>query len=649
MTLHKTLLSLTLLGLLSGCNDKDKTEVIQTSLKLPEPVANVRLETVSTPEQTQYQPGQPIKIDYSISSELLETEHVGVTFMAIAKDKVEQLASHEEPEGYELGTHYIEKLSDGEHSFTAELMLPNEEIPTDDYVIAAYVDSAKSIDNEANTEDNGSRDFSDNATTFAQINIDSSFYHDFSLDTLTVGDGFAMFPDAGRRETESQNAPEHKRADIIGHFDASKFGHLINEALVRAKVTVAGVEFDAHFWQEGENRYHDDMKIKFADHEQSHYFPYDIAVNGVLLDKLQQTYNKDADENTFELTFTIEDLSAHNESSTDNNSMTISVPYSLYDHEQPDDSWLEDHDISAPVSNAQSTAKHAPNAHYAPFASDKDTPQGISGLVITPSLLWAYEIYSATYGDKSKVAVVPSFLSWVQLQSSNGGLAWALAAGGFDLYMFNKSVSLFSAGASGIANGADGTASYSMNVSLLGNSLIKESETVSALDESYGYEWEEEQKLFSTTFTIVIVPVSVSAGIKGSVGVNTELKYEGLQFSIGGDVLTASLDAYATAGIDLLVASGGIGVDFLIISDTLSATAYVDISKALSDSEIGYGIDVSNHMKAIEGEFYLWVKYPGYKFCCSFPTKTATKTLYNTGALYDKTWQMIDYSDSFKF
>ena len=54
-------------------------------------------------------------------------------------------------------------------------------------------------------------------------------------------------------------------------------------------------------------------------------------------------------------------------------------------------------------------------------------------------------------------------------------------------------------------------------------------------------------------------------------------------------------------------------------------------------------------MKAIEGEFYLWVKYPGYKFCCSFPTKTATKTLYNTGALYDKTWQMIDYSDSFKF
>ena len=634
-----------MLGLLTGCfSDSDNN--VESSLKQPEPVANVRLETVNTPDQTQYQPGQPIKINYSISSQLLDTEHVGVTFMAIAKDKVDQLASHDEPEGYELGTHYIEKLSDGEHSFTAELMLPNEEIPSDDYVIAAYVDSAKSIENEANTKDNGSRDFSDNAASFAQITIDSTFYHDFALDTLTVGDGFAMFPDSGRRETESQNAPEHKRADIIGHFDASKFGHLINEALVTATVTVAGVEFDAHFWQEGENRYHDDMKIKFADHEQSHYFPYDIAVNGVLLDKLQQTYDKDADENTFELTFTIEDLSsAHQEANLDNNRMTITVPYSLYDHDQPDDSWLEEHNITNPLTSSVDTSSKSSSPNYAPV---KD-PQGLSGLVSTSDTLWAFEIFSNTYGDKSKVAIVPSFVSWVLLQSKNGGLAWATAGGSFDLYMFDHSLDLFSAGASGIANGADGTASYSMNVSLLGNSLIKESETVSALDESYGYDWEEEQKLFSTTFTIAIVPVSVSAGIKGSVGVNTDLKYEGLQFSIGGDVLTASLDAYATAGIDLLVASGGIGVDFLIISDTLSATAYVDISKALSDSEIGYGIDVSNHMKAIEGEFYLWVKYPGYKFCCSFPTKTATKTLYNTGALYDKTWQMINYSDSFKF
>lgn len=643
--MRKTLLSISMLGLLTGCfSDSDNN--VESSLKQPEPVANVRLETVNTPDQTQYQPGQPIKINYSISSQLLDTEHVGVTFMAIAKDKVDQLASHDEPEGYELGTHYIEKLSDGEHSFTAELMLPNEEIPSDDYVIAAYVDSAKSIENEANTKDNGSRDFSDNAASFAQITIDSTFYHDFALDTLTVGDGFAMFPDSGRRETESQNAPEHKRADIIGHFDASKFGHLINEALVTATVTVAGVEFDAHFWQEGENRYHDDMKIKFADHEQSHYFPYDIAVNGVLLDKLQQTYDKDADENTFELTFTIEDLSsAHQEANLDNNRMTITVPYSLYDHDQPDDSWLEEHNITNPLTSSVDTSSKSSSPNYAPV---KD-PQGLSGLVSTSDTLWAFEIFSNTYGDKSKVAIVPSFVSWVLLQSKNGGLAWATAGGSFDLYMFDHSLDLFSAGASGIANGADGTASYSMNVSLLGNSLIKESETVSALDESYGYDWEEEQKLFSTTFTIAIVPVSVSAGIKGSVGVNTDLKYEGLQFSIGGDVLTASLDAYATAGIDLLVASGGIGVDFLIISDTLSATAYVDISKALSDSEIGYGIDVSNHMKAIEGEFYLWVKYPGYKFCCSFPTKTATKTLYNTGALYDKTWQMINYSDSFKF
>ncbi|MDK1312398.1 hypothetical protein [Pseudoalteromonas ardens] len=645
--MRKILLSLSMLGALTACGDQESLSIVQPTSndETTQPVANVRLDSLSNPQQTALQPGQPLQLDYTIHSTLLETQHVGVTFMAIAQDKVAQLDSEVEPQGYNLGTHYVPQLSDGEHTFTAELMLPNEDMPSGDYLIAAYVDSAQSIENEADLSDNRSRNVDQgDLTTYAQISIDSTYYHDFVMDTLVVGDGFAMFPDKGKREITSQGAPEHKRSDIIGHFDASKFGHLVSDAKVTATLNVAGTDFDAHFWQEGQDKYADSMLIKFADHTQSHYFPYDIAINGVLLDKLQQSYDSNAEENTFELTLTLHDLSTHSEANSENNSLTITVPYSLYDQQQPDQSWLDDHDLTAPAT-VNTPAINQKAANYAPNTDS----QGISGLLSNSDTLWAFEIFSNTYGDKSKVAIVPSFLSWVLLQSSNGGLAWTVASGGFDLYMFDKSTDLFSAGASGIASGADGTVTYSMGVSLLGNSLIKEGDTVSALDESYGYDWEEEQKLFSTTFTIVIVPVSVSAGVKGSVGVNTDLKYEDQKFSIGGDVLTASLDAYATAGIDLLVASGGIGVDFLIISDTLSAEAYVDISKAISDSEIGYGIDVSNHMKAIEGEFYLWVKYPGYEFCCSFPTKTATKTLYDTGALYNKTWQMLDYSDSFKF
>ncbi len=636
--MRKTLLGLSLIAALTGCNDDDKNETII------EQVANVKLVALEDPEQTTYQPGQPINIDFTIESQLLDTEHVGVAFMAIAKTNIDQLTTDEEPEGFDLGTHYISQLSDGEHHFTAELMLPNEEIPSDEYVIAAYVDSAQLIESEADLDDNRSRNYAEDTTTYAQINIDSKGYHDFQIDVLSVGDGFAMFPDIGNRETTSQGAPSHKRSDLVGHFDAVKYGSSVNNARVTAKLTIDGVDFDAHFWQEELDHYSDGMMIKFNDHEQSHYFPYDIAINGILLDKLQQSYDSEAEENSFELTFTIHDLSEYEEANVENNTLQITVPYSLYDQQEPDQSMLDGHGIDLPESTGAQVSRNS-QVSYVP--GNLDSPN--AAVISLPNFLWAFEIFANTYGDKSKVAIVPSFISWVLLQSSNGGYASALATGAFDLYMFDHSMSLFSAGAWGTVDGGNGTATYSMNVSLLGNDLIDEGETISALDESYGYDWEEEQKLFSTTFTIVIVPISVSAGVTGSVGVNTDLVYADQTFSIGGDVLTASLDAYATAGIDLLIASGGIGVDFLIISDTLSATAYVDVSKALSDSEITYGIDVSNNMKAIEGEFYLWVKYPGYKFCCSFPTKTATKTLYNTGALYDKTWQMIDYSDSFKF
>ncbi|MDK1287514.1 hypothetical protein [Pseudoalteromonas umbrosa] len=635
-------LALAMPFLLTACfseNDNKPNIITHEISTQTDPVPNVALTEIKTPQQTIYQPGQPITLDYSISSELLDTQNIGVTFMAIARDKVTQLETEDKPEGFNLGVHHIAQLEPGSQSFTATLMFPNEQIPSGEYVIGAYVDSAKLITDEANLDDNRSRGHESNDfVTYAQITIDSSHYHDFVLDKATVGDGFAMFPELGPRDAESEGSPTQMRSDIIGHIDASKFGNTVNSADVTAEIIIEDQAYTAHFWQEGQDHYAEKMRITFAQFEQSHYFPYDIAVNGALLHKIRQAYDANSSDNTFDIRFTLHDTSEFDEADTTNNSFTLNVPYSLYKDTTPNDDILAKHNLPAQSNSANRAARSLPTDDLAFTISQQTSDQFI-----------LLDLFSNTYGDKSKVAVVPSFLSLIILKATEGGYAWASSGGGFDLYMFDDSVDLFSAGASGVADGANGTLSYSMGVSLLGKSLISESDSVTALDESYTHDWSEEQKLFSTTFTIAIVPVSVSAGIKGEVGVGAELKYEDQRFSIGGDILTASLDAYATAGIDLLIASGGIGIDFLIISETLSATAYTDISKAISDSEITYGIDVSNHMKAIEGELYLWVKYPGYEFCCSFPTKTATKTLYDTGALYNKTWQMLDYSDSFKF
>ena len=99
----------------------------------------------------------------------------------------------------------------------------------------------------------------------------------------------------------------------------------------------------------------------------------------------------------------------------------------------------------------------------------------------------------------------------------------------------------------------------------------------------------------------------------------------------------------------MAVASGGVGVDFLIISDTFNVTAYADFSKAISNSQITIGLDMTNDIEAISGEFYLYVKYPVYKWCCKIKNKTKTKTLYETDSLYDKYWTIIDESATINY
>ncbi len=610
--------------LLTGCMEWDDTLDLTTT-------QNVSLVELSDPQLSPYQPGQPISIPFTVSSYGLSDEHVGVAFMAIPADKVGQLETHEDPEGYLLGNHYIEKLEDGELSRTAHLMLPNTDMVSGSYVIAAYVDSMQVIKDELTLDDNRSRGYQvGDFRTYAKMEVVSERYHDFAIDKLVVGDGFVLFPMLDERDSTYGINPNHKRADIIGHFDASKFGTDVNRAEVSATVIIDGEGYPAHFWQETGKHYAERMVIEFADHEQSHYFPFDIAVNGYLLDKIQQAYDSNVTENVLEIELTLHDQSAHNELDLDNNSMKVRVPYSLYQVETPE-KWKQ-------PGTSQAEARYLPEQ---PRVMDRTFVSYSKGII-------ARESYDALYGDKSKVAVNARFYASSLLTSEGGGLAEIKTQGDFDLYMFNNHIRLFEVAAEGLVTAENATVTYGVAAYLLENQLFFEYEEVQALNESYPYDWTEEQKLFSTTFTIVIVPITVSAGVKGEVGLNADLVFEDFQFSVGGDVLSAGLSAYATAGVDLLIASGGIGVDFLIIGDTLNATAYTGFANFLDRGEIDWGIDVSNHMKAIEGEFYLWVKYPSYKFCCSFPTKTATKTIYNTGALYDKTWSLLNYNGTFQ-
>lgn len=599
-----------LLSILTGCSDNKQTEA--------EPVANVALAAMDSPSNEVYKAGQYIDINFTTNTQLLNTEHVGVSFMLIARDKVDELETSDNPTGFELGEHYIAKLSEGLQQHHAKLLLPNDISEAGEYVIAAYVDASGMIENEADVSDNRSRNFANgDYTTYAIIDIAEGHVHDFSLDKLKVGDGFALFPGPGKRETSSVGAPQVTSPDLIGFIKASKLGNEVNAVDVTAQVKIGNTSYDVHLWNEGEQKYTHNMAIIFPDHEQSHFFPWDIAINGKILKAIHDHYNPDADSNTFTLTFSLEDTSALIEENNDNNSVSLEVPYVLY-HDEVDTS-------------TEKTAKSSSSAKAAASSTSKVAS------------------WSATYGDSDVVAISPSFYSYMYLTSSDNGYAKALAEGDLDLVLFDNDLSLVSASAQASASVADAEIDYSLEFSVLGTTLLDEADTKTALDKSFGYSWSEEQTLVSSTFTIVIVPVTVKAGVSGSLDFAVGLSYGSNRLELGGDIVTTSLDAYATASIDLAVASGGVGVDFLIIADTFNVTAYADFSDAITDNEITFGLEAGNDIEAISGEFYLWVKYPYYKWCCTVKTKKKTYTLYETDSLYDKTWTILDESATFSF
>lgn len=58
------------------------------------------------------------------------------------------------------------------------------------------------ISNEVDVTDNKSRGIeSGDETTYSSVTISDGHYHDFVLDKLKVGDGFAIFPGPGKRDT----------------------------------------------------------------------------------------------------------------------------------------------------------------------------------------------------------------------------------------------------------------------------------------------------------------------------------------------------------------------------------------------------------------------------------------------------------------
>ena len=86
----------------------------------------------------------------------------------------------------------------------------------------------------------------------------------------------------------------------------------------------------------------------------------------------------------------------------------------------------------------------------------------------------------------------------------------------------------------------------------------------------------------------------------------------------------------------------------LLLQQTFRVSGEADLSDILN-RHVTLNALAQNQIKAIQGRFYLFAKYPKYKFCCKVKKKTKTLTLYNTGALFDKSWDLVNESRTVSF
>ena len=194
-----------------------------------------------------------------------------------------------------------------------------------------------------------------------------------------------------------------------------------------------------------------------------------------------------------------------------------------------------------------------------------------------------------------------------------------------------------------------GQASYRGYVSVFGRAIIDDSRNVSTtVSKEWSRAWDEEKTFVNKTFFLGPVPINVRAGASGTMGFGAGLGYGNKVISAYGDLLSTELSAFASGGVDVFGFGGGVEANLLLISHTFGVSGRADLSK-LRQRVVGITAKAQNDLEAIKGKFELYGSHPDFHFCCSTYTRRHYLTLYETPALFDKRWTLLNASKAVRF
>ena len=424
-------------------------------------------------------------------------------------------------------------------------------------------------------------------------------------------------------------------SDVIGHIDVKKLGADSMEARIQVDVVVNGETFPGFMWN-GEGAWINEAPYFVPSTDETHYVPWDIRLVAEQRAALWAAYDESSEDNSATFRFKIVAADGIDDENPNNNQFELEVPFRFFDPltvatDEPGESAAAS--ASATGGDAGRLKKVAASGGVS--ASNRTC--------FTCDRITYYAGFSQSYGDTNKFAASVNMYSRGAINGS-AGTAQLRTYGKAEAWSLGSKETLAVAYARASADVVSLTTGYKAYVKVFDATYLDQEASLSGdYSQDWNLSWQEEVTLGTARFFVGPIPLSISGGVSGSIGFGAQLEAASGVISAGGEILSVSMSGFAQGGVDVGFASGGIGVELLVLANDLTVTGTADLSNLLN-RQISMGILATNTLEAIEGEFYLFARYPVYKFCCSTRMAESRKTLYDTPALYSHTWNLLNAS-----
>ncbi|MCG7534554.1 hypothetical protein [Pseudoalteromonas sp. OOF1S-7] len=616
----RAILAATMLTTLSGCElgSNDKQPIV---IPVEQSNSNIAITKISTGPLETLEPNTAVKVFYDVDISGFKDIDVDVHFYLVHATELDTSDGEEAEieEVHKVGALELTQVSEGSHNFETEITIPDTLLgghyhliaqidPHDDHAEDIEEDNHPSVDHEP---------FSDGEFPFADLHVRVPESHDYKLLSAEFGQQ-ALILDV---PNNTDGTSEH-HSDLVGYLSADYEGANLGSTAITAEVLVNGNWQPTHFWNTANTTYEAQLTHTFTAGLHDEHIGFDIALDDALLAQIYQGYDA-SQAQSLQVRFTLTDLAQNAETITDNNVIETEIPLYFFTGDNAD--------------TAQSLAKR--DAQYS---------VGLANIKLEKE-------FDKSYGNKSKFSVGVDLSGQLFIVPTGDPGGRITGEGVVEAYFFNAQNTLFSISYDGSAYISGQNTGYASEMIIFNNVAFEDEKYTTKYEKSWEKSWEEEKVLAQARFTIGPVPMSVEAGVTGSLGFELTVGYNAELYA-EGDLFHVDFNAFGRGGVNLGLVSAGIQAILTLIDNTFameSNAGFALVSTGNKAPHIYYGIELKNDLDVISGKFGLYAETIGVKWCkkwgipypCGKKTHRYDLWLYQTPSVYNKSWTLYSKED----